>query len=110
MGASQRMPVGVRAVTGDRQGRLVWVSAETFDMGSLQRGSRVLVRDGNSEWLGEIVVPPGQVLESPPLADLPRIIRFATGADAWPTLPVRSGRALLDSLELPAEQLEPHSR
>lgn len=110
MGVGQPMPAGVRAVTGERQGRLVWVSAEALGATRLERGTRVLVRDGSSAWLGEIVVAPETVLESPPLADPPVIMRLATQADAWPTSPERSGRTWLDSLKLPADQLEPAPR
>jgi hypothetical protein len=105
-------PVGVRAVAGERQGRLSWVSAEalgTEDVQGLRQGSRIVVRDGDAEWLGEVVVPPGQVLESPQLADLPHIERFVTEADAWPGVPDRAGTALLESLRLAPDLLEPSS-
>jgi hypothetical protein len=104
------LPVGVRAVTGDRAGRLTWAETGTVDTTHLTVGSRVLVRDGEQELLAEVIVVPGQLLESPPLADLPSIVRVATDADAWPTMPDRAGRALLDSLGLPPELLEPSDR
>ena len=104
------MPIGVRAVTGDRAGRLVWAATGIVDTAHLTCGSRVLVRDGASEWLAEVIVVPGQLLESPHLADLPSIVRLATDADAWPTMPDRAGRALLDSLGLSPELLEPSDR
>lgn len=107
MGIGQPGLAGVRAVTGEQVGRLRWVAIEALDAATLERGARVLVREGSNEWFGEVVVPPGQVLELPPLADLPRILRLTSDSDGWPTLPDRSGRALLDSLDLPAELLEP---
>jgi hypothetical protein len=107
---SEAKPAGVRAVTGERQGRLSWVSAEalaTDDAHVLARGSRVVVREGDSEWLGEVVVPPGQVRESSLLAGPPYIVRFVTEADAWPGVPDRAGRALLESLRLAPDLFEP---
>jgi hypothetical protein len=103
-------PVGVRAVTGERQGRLCWVSAEALDADdghALRRGSRVVVRAAGAEWLGEVVVPSQQVLESLPLADLPYIVRLVTEADSWPGVPDRAGRALLESLGLAPDLFEP---
>ena len=106
---TQAKLAGVRTVTGERQGSLCWVSAEalgTNDAHVLRRGSRVVIRDGDSEWLGEVVVPPGQVLESPQVADPPHIVRLVTGVDAWPGAPDRAGRALLESLDLAPDLLE----
>ena len=77
------------------------------DARGLQQGSRVVVREGDSEWLGEVVVPSQQVLESLPLADLPYIVRLVTEADSWPGVPDRAGRALLESLGLAPDLFEP---
>ena len=94
-------------MTGERVGRLTWVSAEESAVRDLVAGRRVLVRDGDREWLGEVVVPSGQVAESPEMADLPVIVRLVTADDAWPTVPERAGKALLSSVGLPAALLEP---
>lgn len=101
------MPVGVRAVTGERAGRLAWVSAEVFGTDSLVTGSRVVVSNGAGEWLGEVVVAPERLLESPPLTGLPSIVRLAREGDGWPEAPDRAGRTLLDSLALSPELLTP---
>jgi hypothetical protein len=108
-GASSTL-VGVRAVTGDRAGRLTWVSVTEYRGGQLAPGARVVVRDGEQMWLGEVLVPSERLLESPSLTDLPVIARLADASDTWPAVPDRAGRTLLDSLRLPPELLDPVSR
>jgi hypothetical protein len=68
----------------------------------------VAVRDADTDavWLGEVVVLPAQVLESPPLPAMPTIVRLADEADIWPIMPDRAGRGLLDALGLPPALLE----
>ena len=100
-------PVGVRAVTGERAGRLVWVAAGACDAAGLERGTRVVVQDADHEWLGEVVMLPGLLLEVPVIPSLPYLVRAVNEDDGWPVSPDRAGRALLEGLGLPAALLEP---
>ncbi|MCC7368355.1 MAG: hypothetical protein IT306_08030 [Chloroflexi bacterium] len=88
-------PVGVRAVTGWLRHRLVWASPNGV---TLRHGDRVLVEDGATSWLAEVVVMPDQIVEAVSLDVLPRVARQASHADGWPTPPERAGARLLATL------------
>jgi hypothetical protein len=102
-------PAGVRSLDpvtdslGEKVGvrRLRWVWPGPFELGM---GDRVAVREHDAEWLGEVVVPPGRLVEWPELSGLPVVTRRVADAE-WPSPPVTAGRRLLDSLALPPELL-----
>jgi hypothetical protein len=95
--------VGIRAVTGPRAGRLTWVGLREFQ---LERGDRVLVRDGVTTWLGETFVPAARIVEAAPLDGLAVVER----KDAWPDCRPTAGRQLLASLRLAPDQTRPTRR
>ena len=70
----------------------------------------MVVREGDAEWLGEVVVPPVQLIEWPPAAEWPHlgaspvVVRRAA-EEEWPVPPVTAGRRLLESLALPPDLL-----
>lgn len=92
-------PVGVRPVG---EARLRWVDPGPL---VLALGDRVVVREGDVEWLGVVRVPPDRVVEWPEAGGLPRVSRRATADDPWPAPPDTAGRRLLDALALPTEAL-----
>jgi len=97
-------PAGVRpalAESGARASRLRWVEPGPF---ALAMGDRVAVREGDAEWLGEVVVPPERLMEWPELETLPVVSRRVPDAE-WPAAPAGDGRRLLESLALPPELL-----
>ena len=104
-------PVGVRPAgaasvgmgDGVVPGRLRWVVPGRFD---LVAGDRVAVREGTLEWLGEVVVPAGQLVEWPDLGarPVPVVARRASDGE-WPSPPPTEGRRLLESLDLPEHLL-----
>lgn len=95
---SESAPAGVRPTDGTP---LRWVQPGLF---ALQYGDRVVVHDGDADWLGVVVIPPEQLLEWTDPASLPVVARLAEDAD-WPAAPVRAGRRLLESLALAPELL-----
>jgi hypothetical protein len=97
-------PVGVRPAPGaaaDGARRLRWVASGSF---ALAPGDRVAVLEGDTEWLGEVAVPPERLVEWPALDGLPVVTRRLTDAE-WPGAPVTDGHRLLVSLGLPSEVL-----
>lgn len=108
-------PAGVRPAPGHRaEGTvhagtrsLCWVQPGPF---ALEQGDRVVVREGDAEWVGEVVVPPNRLIEWPMPGEWPHpaarpvIVRRAAD-EAWPVPPVTAGRRLLESLALPPELL-----
>ena len=98
---ARRAPVGVRpapGAPGHETRRLRWVMPGSF---AVAPGDRVAVREGDAEWLGEVMVPPERLVEWPALGRLPEIARRATDAE-WPSAPATDGRRLLASLGLPS--------
>lgn len=97
-------PVGVRPVvreTGIRDARMRWVRSGPFE---LSFGDRVAVRDGDDEWLGEVVLPSARLVEWPALEDLPEVSRRVPDVE-WPNPPPAAGRQVLEALALPPELL-----
>jgi hypothetical protein len=98
-------PAGIRPIerapddTG--AGRLRWVTAGSL---VLELGDRVVVRERDREWLGEVVVPPDRLVEWPEQDGLPIVVRRASAAE-WPVDPAQDGTRLLESLALPPELL-----
>jgi hypothetical protein len=93
-------PVGVRPVvreTGMPASRLRWVRGGSLD---LAFGDRVAVVEDDDEWLAEVVVPAGRLIEWPAHAELPLVRRLVSEPE-WPSLPATDGRRLLESLALP---------
>jgi hypothetical protein len=93
-----RRPVGVRPA-GERWAPIRWV-----EPGALAHdvGDRVVVQEAGQEWLAEVVVAAAQIIEAPPLDDLPAIVGPADEA-AWPSPTPGAGQALLRSLPLPPD-------
>jgi hypothetical protein len=83
-------------------GHLRWVAPGQL---TLAIGDRVAVVERGREWLGEVVVPPGRLVEWPALTNLPVVARRVADAE-WPDPPVTDGRRLLDTLGLPPELLD----
>ena len=96
-------PVGIRTVTVDGAGRLVWVAPGSFE---LKPGDRVAAQTDDREFLGEVVVPARQLREWPALTGLPVVVRRLDDAER-PPAPARAGRQLLEALGLPADLLAP---
>ena len=99
-------PVGVRPVSGSPDGtstRLRWVEPGQI---ALALGDRVVVRDADAEWLGEVVVTADRLVEWPDLDDLPVVSRREAD-DEWPRPAATDGGRLLESLGLSPEMLRP---
>lgn len=83
---------------------ILWALPGDLD---LALGDRVSVLVPCHELLGEVVVPPAQIVELPDSfasGQVPVVMRRATVAE-WPAPPVTAGRRLLDSLGLAPDLL-----
>lgn len=81
------------------QGRLRYARPGRLDV---RVGDWVVVESQAGEgWVGEVIVAPEQLVESPPMNTLPTVARLARPDERPPARAVGAGLSLLDSLGMP---------